>query len=77
MPWMSLLARMRWHGVGFLTADWHLTQTWNDTQGAAASSVAENPDGDGTLLCTVRDLPAAAADALADALLEHGALSAA
>jgi hypothetical protein len=65
------------HGIGFMTADWHLTQGWHETQGAAASSAAGSPDSDGTLLCTVRDLSAAAADALADALLEHGALSAA
>ena len=77
LPWTSRYAKVCCMASGFMTADWHLTRRWHETQDAAATSAAESPDSDGTLLCTVRDLPPAAADALADALLEHGALSAA
>lgn len=52
-------------------------QAWQGSVGAVAAEAISNAAGGGTQRITVRDLSAAAADALSDALLEHGAVSAA
>lgn len=54
-----------------------ILQVWRGALSTAAAAAAEDELGGATLQCTMRDLPAATADALSDALLEMGAASAA